>query len=127
MVYEVKNFTFLLFLNLLTLFFGQNEQGLSFESTSYDFGTISSKSKALAKFSFTNTSDLSVKILSKRGVNTCIEIDSSGMRRYEPKQKGVIKVTYDISCKGPTPKTLSVFTSSKNNSISFEFSGKIED
>lgn len=123
----MKNFIIPLFFCLPVLFFGQNDTGLTFESKSYDFGTISSTSKAKAKFLFTNASDSSVEILKILGESHCIKIDTSSQRSYAPKEKGFILITYDTSCKGPIRKTLSVFTSNKNNTISLKLTGKIED
>lgn len=123
----MKRYAILLFLCLPSLSFGQSEEVLSFESTTYDFGTIPSSSKAQAKFLFTNTSDSSVEILKIHGGNHCIEIDTSSHRSYAPKEKGMISLTYDTSCKGPIRKTLSVFTSGKNNTITLKLTGKIED
>lgn len=123
----MKNFTILMFLSFPILFWGQNEKGLSFESTTYDFGTISSSTKAHAKFLFTNTSDLPIEIIKIHGENHCIEIDSSSHKIYEPKEKGIVSVIYDTSCKGHIRKTLSVFTINESNTISLKLIGRVKD
>lgn len=123
----MKNFTFLLCFSFPLFFYGQKTEGLSFETTTYDFGNITSKSKAEARFLFSNTSDSPVQILKIHGENHCIEIDSLSKKTYAPKEKGMISVTYDTSCKGHIRKTLSVFTTGQNNTISLKLIGKVED
>jgi hypothetical protein len=124
----MKNFTFLIILCLPLLFFGQKSNGLSFESTSHDFGTITSNSKAVATFFFTNNSSSSIEILKVHGENHCLEIDNSCLKIYAPQEKGIITVTYNTDCKGPIRKTLSVFTSlENNNAISLKLVGKVSD
>lgn len=109
------------------LFFSQENKGLSFKTTSHDFGIINSKSNAKATFNFTNTSESIVEILKVHGENRCIVIDSLSVRSYAPKEKGTITITYDSDCKGPIRKTVSVFTSNKNNTISLKLIGKVVD
>lgn len=123
----MKTFTFLLFLCWPLVFFSQKTEGLSFESTSFNFGNISSKSEAKAKFLFTNTSDTPIEIQKIHGKTHCIEIDTSSQKTYAPQEKGMIIVNYNTSCKGPIRKTLSVFTSNENNTISLKLIGKVED
>lgn len=123
-IYFMKTLLSLLLLFLPILFFGQSNDGLSFEFTSHDFGTISSNSDAVVKFSFTNTSTKDIEISKILGQNQCIEIDSSSLKRYSPKEKGVISVTYDTSCVGPIRKTLSVFTSN-NETSTLKLTGKV--
>ena len=121
----MKIFIFLLILNSPFCFYGQSNQGLSFESTSYDFGTISSGTDAVATFNFTNNTSVEIEILKIHGENHCIEIDSSSLKRYAPKEKGLITVTYNTECIGPIRKTLSVFTSVKGNTSTLKLTGKV--
>jgi len=121
----MKNIT-LSFLFILPLFlYSQSDQGLNFESTEHDFGKISSGSKALAKFSFTNESNKNVEILKIHGENHCLEIDSLNLKSYAPKESGSIIVSYNTDCIGPIRKTLSVFTSSKRNTITLKLLGEV--
>lgn len=123
----MKNFTLLIFIGFPFLFFSQTESGLSFETTSHDFGAVSKDTKIEATFFFTNTSDLPVEILKIHGQNHCIEIDSSSLKVYDPKEKGLVTVNYNSNCMGPIRKTLSVFTSVENNTISLKLTGKVVD
>lgn len=123
----MKSYIVLFFIGVPFLFFGQKSEGLSFVSTTYNFGTISSNSLLKAEFLFTNTSDLPVEIIKIHGDNDCIEIDTSSYRNYKPEEKGVITVIYNASCKGHIRRTLSVFTSNKNNTVSLKLTGKIND
>lgn len=111
------------------LSFSQTKQGLDFEFETHDFGTISSKdkTKAIARFFFTNTADSPVEILKIHGENQCIEIDSSSIKKYKPKEKGIITISYNTDCQGPIRKTLSVLTSHKNNLTPLKLRGKVID
>lgn len=124
----MKNFLLLFFLTIPLLFFGQKSEGLSFESTIYDFGNLSSNSEAVATFLFSNEAGTPIEIVKIHGGNHCIDIDSSSIKMYAPNEKGIITVIYDTDCKGPIRKTLSVFTSLKDsNTISLKLTGKISD
>jgi hypothetical protein len=123
----MKNFTFLCFLWFHFITFGQNPEGLSFEATTYDFGTIKSKTNAKAVFKFENISNSAIEILKIHGQGHCIEIDSSSLRTYAPKERGEILISYNISCKGPIRRTVSVFTSQKDNTITLKLIGKVSE
>ena len=123
----MKNLLILFFTFMPLLFFSQENNGLSFKKTNHDFGTITSNSNVKAIFDFTNTSDTTIEIFKIHGINRCIEIDSSSVRKYAPNEKGEIIVTYNSDCKGPIRKTLSIFTSKKDNTVSLKLSGKVLD
>ena len=125
----MKNLSFLIFLSLPMLFFSQNKKGLDFETETHDFGIIDSKNKAkiIAKFFFTNSANSPVEILKIHGQNRCIEIDSSSIKKYKPKEKGIITISYNTDCHGPIRKTLSVLTSHKNNLTPLKLRGEIID
>lgn len=125
----MKNLTILFIALFPLLFFSQdNSKSLSFESKTYDFGELKSKSKAKAIFNFKNNSESTIEIVQILGINHCIEIDSSSVRKYSPNENGIITVIYDTNCKGPIRKTLSVFTSEKESkAISLKLTGKVDD
>jgi hypothetical protein len=123
----MKNFIFLCFLCFYFITFGQNPEGLTFETSTYDFGTIDSKTNAKAVFKFENSSNSAIEILKIHGQSLCIEIGSSSLKTYAPKQKGEILISYNISCKGPIRRTLSVFTSQKENTITLKLIGKVSE
>ncbi len=123
----MKNFTFLCFLWLHFITFGQNPEGLNFETSTYDFGIIDSQTKAKAVFKFKNSSNSTIEILKIHGKSHCIKIDSSSLRTYAPKERGEILISYDSSCKGPIRRTVSVFTSQKEHTITLKLIGKVSE
>jgi hypothetical protein len=123
----MKNITLSLLFILPFCLYSQSNQGLNFESTDFDFGNVSSGSKALATFLFTNESSKYVEILKIHGGNHCLEIDSTSLKSYAPKEKGIITATYNTDCIGPIRKTLSVFTTSKDNTITLKLLGEVSE
>jgi hypothetical protein len=93
--------------------------------STYDFGIINSKNKAEAVFKFKNSSNSAIEILKIHGQSHCIEIDSTSLRTYAPKEKGEILISYNTKCKGPIRRTVSVFTSQKDNTITLKLIGKV--
>jgi hypothetical protein len=107
--------------------FGQNPKGLSFETSTYDFGTIDSKTEAKAVFRFKNSANFAIEILKIHGESHCIKIDSSSLGTYAPKKDGKILISYNTSCKGPIRRTVSVFTSQEEHTITLKLIGKVSE
>lgn len=108
-------------------FFGyaQSPEGLCFENLHLDLGVVTSNNDANGIFKFSNTSNTSIEILNIHGQNHCVEIDTSSLKSFAPKAKGEIKINYNLSCKGPIRKTISVFTSFSKEPITLKLTGKI--
>ena len=123
----MNNFTFFCFLWLHFVMFGQNPEGLSFETSTYNFGTIDSQTEAKAVFKFKNSANSTIEILKIHGKSHCINIDSSSLRTYAPKEDGKILISYNTGCKGPIRRTVSVFTSQEEHTITLKLIGKVSE
>jgi hypothetical protein len=109
------------------LLFSQENVGLRFQSTIYDFGELSSNEDATALFNFVNASGTPIEILNIKGGSRCVLIDSSSVKSFAPSEKGEIFITYNTACIGPIRKTLSVFTDYKDDTVSLKLTGKVSN
>ena len=109
------------------LLFSQESEGLRFQSTTYDFGELSSNEDATALFNFVNASSTPIEILNIQGGSRCVLINSSSVKSYAPSEKGKIFITYNTACIGPIRKTLSVFTDNKDETVSLKLTGEVSN
>lgn len=109
------------------LLFSQESVGLRFQSTTYDFGELSSNEDATALFNFVNASGTPIEILNIQGASRCVLIDSSSVKSYAPSEKGEIFITYNTACTGPIRKTLSVFTDYKDDTVALKLTGEVSN
>ncbi|WP_019038198.1 DUF1573 domain-containing protein [Psychroflexus tropicus] len=121
----MKTFYYLLLILTPLINYSQTQDGLSFQATTHDFGTLMKGSEAKAKFKFLNSSSKTIEILKIHGENHCLKIDTSSLKAYAPNEKGVIIAEYDTNCTGPIRKTLSVFTSLKDNTTTLKLIGEV--
>jgi hypothetical protein len=87
---------------------------MDFDETEYDFGTLTEGQKVSKEFTFTNSGKSDLIISNAQGSCGCT-IGEFPKEPIKPKEKGVIKVSFNSTGKhGLQEKSVSLYTNTKN-------------
>ncbi|GAA4072657.1 hypothetical protein GCM10022389_17580 [Flavobacterium cheonanense] len=115
---------------LITLFINLNltvidpSEGLSFQSTTIDYGKILISSDGKRQFDYTNTNKKSVFITSSKPSCGCVVIKYNE-NEIKKGESGVIEVYYDTRRLGKFTKTITLTTSNSDKEIVLTIKGEV--
>lgn len=115
---------------LITFFINLNlsviclPEGLSFQSTTIDYGKILISSDGKRQFDYTNTNKKSVFITSSKTSCSCVVIKYNE-NEIKKGESGVIDVYYDTERLGKFIKTITLTTSNSEKEIVLTIKGEV--
>lgn len=112
-----------LFINLNITVIGPSE-GLSFESTTIDYGKIQISSDGKKQFVYSNTSKKSLFITSSKSSCSCVVVKYNE-NEIKKGENGVIDVYYDTQRLGKFIKTVTITTSNSDKEIVLTIKGEV--
>lgn len=124
----MKKFIALLCLMVLPLLaLAKPHAKISFEETSFNFGTVSEKGgKITHLFKFTNTGDANLMILDASADCGCTE-PQYPTKPIKPGESGTIKVTYDPKYRpGGFTKKITVISNTKPKTSTLKITGVVK-
>ena len=98
---------------------------ITFDKTTFDFGTIAYSSSGTCEFTFKNTGVQPLIISDVHKTCGCTSVDWT-KDPVKQGQSGVIKVTYDTKRVGPFTKTITVTSNAKTPTVALTFKGTVE-
>ena len=109
--------------NVLTDF--PNYAVFEWESKSHDFGNIELKNPVSHEFTFTNTGDIPLIIVSAKASCGCTVADYT-RDPIAPGNQGMVKATYNAVKEGVFSKTVTIKANTKEGSVVLTLKGEVD-
>jgi len=99
---------------------------ITFEKTTYDYGTIEKGSDGTCEFVFKNTGKQPLILNNCKSSCGCT-VPKWPKEPIKKKQKGVIKVKYNTNRVGNFAKSVTVYSNAKNSPVRLTIKGKVKN
>jgi hypothetical protein len=121
---NTKTFTTLLALCLSIAVLAHSLAAFQWAETTHDFGKIRKGTPVTASFAFTNTGSQPLIINKAMGSCGCTGVDYP-KEAILPRQKGVIKATFNAAAAGPFSKSVTVESNAASGVIVLHIQGEV--